>query len=64
MLSLFVWLIVICLVIAVAYWIIQQIPLPAPMNMIVRVLFGLVCLVVLLYFVTGALGPPNFHRLN
>lgn len=64
MLSMLIWLIVICAVIGVAWWIVTQIPLPAPMNIVVRVVFGLIVLVALLYFVGGALGPPSFHHLN
>lgn len=64
MISMLIWLIVFAAVIGVAWWIITQIPLPAPMGMIVRVVFGLICLVAILYFVSGALGPPSFHHLN
>ena len=64
MISLLIWLIFLCLIIGVAWWIITQIPLPPPMNIVVRVVFGLIVLVALLYFVGGALGPPSFHRLN
>lgn len=64
MISLLIWLIVIALVVGIAWWIINQIPLPPPLNIVVRVVFGLIVLVCLLYFVGGVLGPPSLHRLN
>lgn len=44
MISLLIGLIVLCLVVGIAFWIIQQIPLPQPMRWIVYVVFGLICL--------------------
>lgn len=64
MLSLLIWLIVIVVVFGIAWWIISQIPLPAPMGMVVRVIFGLIALVTVLYFVGSAVGPPHFSRLD
>jgi hypothetical protein len=34
------------------------------MNIVVRVLFGIIVLVVVLYFVGDLVGPPSLHRLN
>jgi hypothetical protein len=65
MIQLLIWLIVLCVVVGIAYWIISQIPLPAPMNMVVRVLFGIIVLVCVLYFAGSVIGPPHLGgRLN
>lgn len=56
MISLLIGLIILCLVVGIAYWIIQQIPLPQPMRWVVYVVFGLIVLLVVLnYLPAGAL---------
>jgi hypothetical protein len=64
MISLLVYLIVLVLVFGIVWWIISQIPLPPPMGMVVRVCFGLIALLVVLYFVGSAIGPPHIGRLD
>ena len=63
MIGLLVSLIILCLVIGIAYWIIQQIPLPPPARWIVLVVFGLICLLIVLnYLPMGAL--PHGRYIN
>lgn len=50
MIDLLVGLIILCLVLGIAYWIIQQIPLPPPMRWVVLVVFGLVALLMVLNY--------------
>lgn len=56
MIDLLIWLIVICLVFAVVWWIIGMIPLPDPFGLIVRVAFALIFLLVLLNMLIGLPG--------
>lgn len=56
MLSLLIGLIILCLIVAIAWWIIQQIPIPPPLRWVVYVVFGLVVLLIVLnYLPLGAL---------
>jgi hypothetical protein len=63
LIGLLVGLIILCLVVGIAYWIIQQIPLPPPMRWVVLVVFGLIVLLMVLnYLPVGAL--PRGRYLN
>ena len=64
MLSLLIWLIIICAVLGIAWWVIGQIPLPPPMNIVIRVVFGLIVLVLLLYLANSVVGPPHLGHLS
>ena len=64
MLSLLIWLIIVCLVVAVVWWILQQIPVPPPMRMIINVVFGVICLIFLLYLAGSVVGPPHLGHLG
>jgi len=56
-------LLIICVVIALGWWILTQIPLPPPMNWLARVVFGLILLIVLLSMLGGYGGPHAlFYR--
>jgi heme A synthase len=48
--GLLVGLIVLCVVVAIVWWIIQQIPIPAQFKWIVYVVFGLVILLIVLNY--------------
>ena len=50
MISLLIGLIILCLVVAVAWWIIRQIPIPAQFRWIVYVVFGLIVLLAVLNY--------------
>jgi heme A synthase len=56
MASLLIGLIFLVLIVGIAWWIIQQVPLPPPMRWVVTVVFGLIVLLVVLnYLPAGAL---------
>lgn len=57
MISLLIGLIVLCLVVGIAWWIINQIPIPQPMRWVVTVVFGLIVLLIVLNYV-----PINLPR--
>lgn len=50
MITLLVGLIILVLVVGIAWWIIQQVPLPPPMRWVVTVVFGLIVLLVVLNY--------------
>jgi len=53
MISVLIYLLVLCLVFGVAWWILQLIPLPQPAMMIVQVILALILLLILLDVVLG-----------
>jgi hypothetical protein len=53
MLGILVSLIILLVVFAIAYWIIQQIPIPAQFVWIVRVVLGLIFLIAIIELFTG-----------
>jgi hypothetical protein len=48
--SLLIGLIVLCLVVGIAWWIVGQIPIPQPMRWVVTVVFGLIVLLLVLNY--------------
>lgn len=62
MMTMLLWLVFLVVVLGVVWWIISQIPLPAPMGMVVRVVFGLLALIVLFWLFSSMIGPPSFHH--
>ena len=59
MISLLIQLLVFAVVAGLIYWILTQLPLPAPWGRIVLVVFGVICLIiVLVYFLLPLLGAP------
>lgn len=60
MLSLLVYVVVICLVVGLAYWILDVIPVPNPLNRIGKILIiviGCLALIYVLLGVTGTVAP-------
>lgn len=53
MVTLLVQLLIIVLVIGVAFWVVEQIPMPPPLKVIGRVIVGVIAIVVLLSFLPG-----------
>lgn len=49
-------LVVVLVVMGIVWWAITQIPLPAPASWIVRVLFGLICALIVLNLLVPGLG--------
>lgn len=61
MINLLIYLIIICLVLYVLWWVLSQIPLPQPIRTVAVVIFALVAVVMLLN-ITG--GLSGFHGLS
>lgn len=53
MLSLLITLLVVLIVLAIVYWVFQQIPLPPPFRWIGAAVIGIIAIVVLLSLVPG-----------
>jgi len=53
MISLLIWLLVLCLVMGVIVWIIQQIPLPAPFGMIATAIVAPIFILILVSVLMG-----------
>jgi hypothetical protein len=58
LINLLVWLIILGLVFYVIYWAVSQIPLPAPFNVVVRVVLALIVVIVLLSALFGGIHVP------
>lgn len=54
--GLLIHLLIIMLIIGVVWWVITMIPLPPPMGQIVRVVFGVICAIIIIYFLLGLTG--------
>ena len=58
LINLLIWLIILGLVFYVIYWAVNQIPLPAPFNVVVRVVLALIVVIVLLSALFGGFHVP------
>jgi hypothetical protein len=56
MLSLLISLIIWGLILAIVWWAISQIPVPAPFSWVIRVVFALIVVIVLIDLLTGGLA--------
>jgi hypothetical protein len=54
-------LLVFVIVAGLIWWLIQQLPLPAPFGRVAQVVFIVICLVVLLGYLFGGLSLPRFR---
>ena len=59
MISLLIYLLVLCLVFGVVYYIITLIPLPAPFRQIALIVLALIFLLVLLSWLLPFIGEPS-----
>lgn len=57
MIELLISLVIWGLVLAIIWWAISQIPVPAPFSWVIRVVFALIVVIVLLNLL-GVAGPP------
>jgi F0F1-type ATP synthase assembly protein I len=63
LISLLITVIIVGLIFGLIWWIVHQLPLPAPFKMVVEVLVGLIAVVFLLSLLFGGINLPVF-RLN
>lgn len=63
MLSLLISLLIICLILAICYWILSMIPVPPPFVWIVRVIFAIIALLLVLSLLWGGWSFPAVHPL-
>ena len=56
MLSLLVWFIVLIVVFAIVWWIVQQIPIPPQFRWVVNVILGLIFLIIVVSLLMGGFG--------
>ena len=61
MISLLVTLIIVCLILAIAWWVIGKLPIPEPFNWVVLVIFALIAILALLSLlpIGGTLHLPH-----
>lgn len=57
MIELLIGLIVLCLVVGIAFWVLQQIPLPPPMRWVAYAVLGLILLLIVLNFLPSGAIP-------
>ena len=60
MISLLIGLIVLCLVVGIAWWIVGQIPIPQPMRWVVTVVFGLIVLLLVLNYLPSSIPHGRY----
>lgn len=59
MVSLLVTLLVLALIVGIAWWALQQIPLPQPARIIINVGIAIVAIIILASLLTGGLSIPS-----
>ena len=63
MLQLLVYIIIIMLVIGIAWWLCDYLPVPAPLNHIVKIVIIVIGAIALIYILLGLAGnAPNLPR--
>jgi len=61
MLSLLVSLLILVLILGICWWLISLVPIPPQYRWIVQLIFGIICLIVLLSMLTGYWSFPLGH---
>lgn len=62
MIAFLIWVLILLIVMSLAWWILGQLPLPAPIKQIATVILVVVCAIILIYMLLGlAGGVPGFH---
>jgi hypothetical protein len=56
MITFLIYLLVVVIVMALGWWIITQLPLPEPIGRIVRVVFVVVCALIIILMLLGLVG--------
>lgn len=53
-----IYLIVICVVLGLVYWLLMQLPIPPPFKLVIQVVVVIICI----YFLLGLIGlAPGVH---
>ncbi len=65
MIGLLVWILIVALIFGLIFWVLGMIPLPAPFDVIARVVVGVIFIIILLSMVFGGAGwGPGFPHLG
>jgi hypothetical protein len=59
MINLLVYVLVLCIVFGLIFWLLQMLPLPAPWGQVVQVVAGIICILILLGLVFGGISVPR-----
>jgi hypothetical protein len=63
MIETLIYIIVLCVVVGVAWWIFDYLPVPEPLNKIGKVVVMIVALIILVYLLLGLVGRAPDLRL-
>jgi hypothetical protein len=58
MITLLIYLIVILIVMALGWWILEQLPLPDPIGRIAKVVFIVICAIIMIMYLLNFAGTP------
>ena len=62
MIGLLVYIVIICIVIGLAYWLIDALPVPQPINRFAKILIIVIGVIALIYVLMGIAGnTPNLR---
>jgi len=64
LIHLLVWILIIGAVFAILYWAIQQVPLPPPLLIVVKVVMALILVIICLELLLPLAGEPGSFRLR
>ncbi len=56
MITFLIYLLIVVIVMALGWWVISQIPLPPPIDNIVRIVFVVVCVLIIILMLLGLVG--------
>lgn len=56
MISFLIYLVIVCIVLGLLWWILNMIPLPPPVKQIATVVFVVICAIILIYMLMSLVG--------
>lgn len=56
MIPFLIYLVIVCIVLGLLWWILNMIPLPPPVKQIATVVFVVICAIILIYMLMGLVG--------
>ena len=64
MIAFLIYVLVLLIVMGLAWWIVNQIPLPGPVKQIATIVVVVICAIILIYLLLGLVGtvPPPHWR--